>query len=170
MTTAFLALGSNIEPEKNIAKALQLLSRYVKILKISTVYLTEPLGGRSQPKFYNCVVKVETNMEPSRLKYDVLRVIEAKLGRRRTKDKYAPRAIDIDITLYGNLRVSTDDITVPDPEISKRPFLAVPLSEIEPGLKVPGLGKTIKEIAEEFKNHKMTPLHEYTRALRASLT
>ncbi len=166
----FLALGSNIEPEKNIAKALQLLSKYVKILKISTVYLTEPLGGRSQPKFYNCVVKVETNIEPDKLKYDVLRVIEEKLGRRRTKDKYAPRTIDIDITLYGNLRVSTDDMTVPDPEISKRPFLAVPLSEIEPDLKVLGLDKPIKEIAEEFKNHKMTPLSEYTQALQASLT
>ncbi len=166
MTIAFLSLGSNIQPEKNILEAVRLLSKYVKILKVSTVYLTEPLLGRPQPKFYNCVVKIETDIEPGKLKHDVLRAIEERLGRKRTIDKYASRTIDIDIILYGKLQISIEDVTIPDPEISKRPFLAVPLCEIEPDLMVPGANKSIREIAFGFKDHKMTALPEYTRILQ----
>lgn len=167
MTIAFLALGSNIQPEKNIIDALRRLSKHVKILRISTVYRTEPLLGRPEPDFYNCVVKIETDLEPYKLKHDVFRVIEDKLGRKRTEDKYASRTIDIDIILYGNLQIARENLTVPDPEISKRPFLAVPLHEIDANLTVPGVNKPIKEIAAKFKNHKMTPLDEYTKTVRA---
>ncbi len=166
MTRAFLSLGSNIEPEKNILEAVKLLAKHVKILKTSTVYLTKPLGRKSDPSFYNCVIKIETDIEPLKLKTDILRVIEKKLGRKRSTDKYVPRTIDIDIILYGNAVYSTDDVVIPDPNITERPFLAIPLCEIEPDLTLPGLNVSISEVASKFRNHLMIPLMGYTMTLR----
>lgn len=169
MTTAFISMGSNIAPEKNIVEALKLLSSHVKILKVSTVYLTEPLQGKSQPKYYNCVVKIETETEPRNLKVDVLKPIERKLGRERTEDKYASRTIDLDLIAYGDLRLNTKELVIPDPEIQKRAFLAVPLCEIEPGLQLPGWDKSIEEIADSFRDPGMIPLIDFTTTLRSLL-
>jgi len=166
MTVAFLSLGSNIEPEKNMLEAVRLLSHHVKLLKASTVYLTEPLQRKSQPAYYNCVLEIETNIEPSKLKFEVLRVIEEELGRKRTEDKYASRTIDIDIILYGNLVVSSKDLTLPDPDIRRRAFLAIPLSEIEPDLVLPIGNKPIRDIADRFKKPKITELKSFTEALQ----
>lgn len=166
MIEAYLAIGSNIEPEKNISEAIRLLGQKVKVLKTSTVYLTEALLRKEQPRFYNCVIKIETDIEPRKLKFDVLRAIEKRMGRKRTRDKYAPRTIDIDLILYGNLSLSTKDLVIPDPNIQKRPFLAVPLSEIEPDLMLPTAEVSTKEIAGKFRDHKMIPLERYTTALR----
>lgn len=166
MTVAFLSLGSNIKPEKNMLEAVRLLSHHVKILKASTVYLTEPLQRKSQPAYYNCVIKIETDIEPRKLKFDVLRVIEEELGRKRIKDKFASRTIDIDIILYGNLIVSTKELILPDPDIRRRAFLAIPLSEIEPDLVLPIGNKSIREIVDRFKKPKMMELKSFTEALQ----
>jgi 2-amino-4-hydroxy-6-hydroxymethyldihydropteridine diphosphokinase len=166
MTVAFLSLGSNIEPEKSILEAVRLLSRRVKVLKASTVYLTEPLQGKLQPQYYNCVIKIETDIEPRKLKFDVLRDIEAELGRKRSKDKFASRTIDIDLILYGNLVVSTKDLIVPDPEIQERAFLAIPLCEIEPDLVLPVADKPIREVADGFKEPRIKELTVFTEVLQ----
>jgi 2-amino-4-hydroxy-6-hydroxymethyldihydropteridine diphosphokinase len=167
MTVAFLSLGSNIEPEKNMLEAVRLLSHHVKVLKTSTVYLTEPLQGKSQPEYYNCVLKIETDIEPRKLKFDVLRTIEAELGRKRTQDKFASRRIDIDIILYGNLAVSTTDMTIPDPDIQERAFLAIPLFQIEPDLVLPVTNEPIREVAARFKKPKIKELKCFTEALQS---
>lgn len=169
MTTAFISMGSNIAPEKNVPEALRLLASHFRILKISTVYLTHPLQRKSQPKYYNCVVKIETDIEPHDLKFDVLRPIEEKLGRKRTEDKYASRTIDLDLIAYGDLCITTKELVIPDPEIQKRSFLAVPLCEIEPGLQLPCWDKSIEEIADSFENHGMIPLEGFTNTLRSLL-
>jgi 2-amino-4-hydroxy-6-hydroxymethyldihydropteridine diphosphokinase len=166
MTVAFLSLGSNIEPEENMLEAVRLLSHHVRVLKASTVYLTEPLQRKSQPEYYNCVIKIETDIEPRKLKFDVLRAIEAKLGRKRTRDTFASRTIDIDIILYGNLAVSTKDLIIPDPDIQERAFLAIPLCEIEPDLVLPVANKSIREIADRFKKPKIRELERFTEALQ----
>ena len=166
MTKAFLSLGSNIEPEKNVYEALKLLSEQVRILEVSTVYLTEPLLRKSQAKFYNCVVKIQTDLEPEALKSKTLQTIEEKLGRKKTKDKYASRTIDIDILLYGNLYFSTENLVIPDPEIEKRPFLAIPLYEIEPDLVIPQTNEQIVKIADRFENSSMIKLDEYTNKIK----
>jgi dihydroneopterin aldolase/2-amino-4-hydroxy-6-hydroxymethyldihydropteridine diphosphokinase len=167
MTSVFLSLGSNIEPEKNILEAVKLLAKHVRMLEISTVYLTEPLRRRSQPKYYNCVLKIETEIAPLELKLDVLRDIEGRLGRKRTEDKYAPRTIDIDIIVYGDVCLSTKDLIIPDPEIKKRAFLAVPLCEIEPELVLPTTGRPIKEVAGRFNGQRMIREENFTETLRS---
>ena len=166
MTVAFLSLGSNVEPEKNLLGAVRLLSNHVKILKASTVYLTEPLQGKSQPEYYNCVLKIETDIEPRKLKFDVLRPIETELGRKRTRDKFASRTIDIDIILYGNLAILTKKLVIPDPDILERAFLAIPLCEIEPDLVLPVANKTIREVADRFEKPKIKELKSFTEALQ----
>ena len=167
MTWVFLSLGSNIEPRKNILEAVKLLAEHVRILETSTVYLTEPLRRRTQPKYYNCVLKIETEIASRKLKFDVLRVIEEKLGRKRTEDKYAPRTIDIDIIVYGDLRLSTKDLVIPDPEIQKRAFLAIPLCEVEPELVLPTTRRAIREVANKFNDQKMIREEEFTETLRS---
>ena len=166
MTAAFLSLGSNIEPEKNMLEAVRLLSRHVKILKASTVYLTRPLHGKPEPQYYNCVIKIETDIEPRKLKFDVLRAIEAELGRKRTRDKFASRTIDIDIILYGNLVISSEDLIIPDPDIQQRAFLAIPLREIEPDLVLPVSNKPVREVADGFKKPRIKELKSFTEALQ----
>lgn len=165
MTVAFLALGSNINPEKNILDAARLLAEHVKIIKSSKIYITEPLQGRVQTEYWNCVLKIETDIEPSRLKQEVLRSIESELGRTRTLDKYASRTMDIDLILYEDLQVRTDDMIIPDPAIRERAFLAVPLCEVQPDLAMPDTKEAICEIAKKLGTKGMTELKEATKAL-----
>jgi dihydroneopterin aldolase/2-amino-4-hydroxy-6-hydroxymethyldihydropteridine diphosphokinase len=166
MTIAFLSLGSNIEPSRNIFEAVRLLASHVKVLKSSRVYLTAPLGGKSQPDYWNCVIEIETNTEPRKLKSDVLKTIEEKLGRKRTEDKFASRTIDIDLILYGEEHFSRVELTIPDPQIRERAFLAVPLYEIEPNLLLPDTDEPVKKIAGRFKRERMIELKNATKALK----
>jgi dihydroneopterin aldolase/2-amino-4-hydroxy-6-hydroxymethyldihydropteridine diphosphokinase len=111
------------------------------------------------------VIEIETNIEPGKLKSEVLKATEEKLGRNRTEDKYTPRMIDIDLILYGQRRLSTRDLTIPDPEIRERSFLAVPLCEIEPNLLLPDTNEPIKKTAKKLKREKMIELRHATMAL-----
>jgi len=167
MVRAFLSLGSNIEPEKNMVEAIRCLARRVKVLRTSTVYLTEPLLHRDQPAYYNCVLEIETEIDPYILKFNVLRVIEQDLGRKRTADKYASRTIDIDIIVYGNQLISKGDLVLPDPDIDKRAFLALPLCEIQPDLVLPRQNKPICEIAARFEKHSMKELKVFSKRLKS---
>jgi len=169
MTTAFIAVGSNIHPEDNIRKALLLLSRKAHITGVSTVYRTQPEGAPGQPLFYNAVVKIETDLAPLDLKFSALRPVEEALGRARTGDKSAPRTIDLDILLYDDVMLEAKELMLPDPRIESRAFLAIPLRELAPDLVMPGSEVPIAEIAGRLVNHGMTPLIEYTELLRKDL-
>ncbi len=166
MVRAFVAIGSNIEPEENVRKALYLLARNTRIIGISTVYLTEPEGRPDQPAFCNLVVEVETQMPPQEFKYRILRTIEDDLGRIRTEDKYTPRTIDLDLILYDDLALQTEDLTLPDPEIQSRPFLAFPLGELSTDLTLPGTGLTIRKVMEGLSQAGMKSMDGFTQLLK----
>src|SRR5512143_1899534 len=125
MVRAFVGIGSNIDPAQNVRAALRCLARQTRLVAISTVYLTEPLGRPEQAPYYNCVAEIATDVPPTELKYGMLRGIEDALGRRRTQDKYAPRTIDLDLLAYGDLVLDTEGMRLPDPDILQRPFLAI---------------------------------------------
>jgi 2-amino-4-hydroxy-6-hydroxymethyldihydropteridine diphosphokinase len=169
MTRAFIGVGSNIAPEENIREALRQLAQSVRLVSISTFYKEPAIGRPEDPDFYNGVVAIDTDLPPAKLKWGVLRPIEATLGRSRSTDKYAARTIDLDLLLYGNSVISNDELTIPDPDILTRAFIAVPLYEIAPALVLPGFGVPIREIAERFATERMRPMHEYTRALSRAL-
>jgi 2-amino-4-hydroxy-6-hydroxymethyldihydropteridine diphosphokinase len=169
MARAFIGVGSNIEPAENVKKALRLLASQVNIVAISNVYSTEAEGRPDQPSSYNCVVEIETDIPPEELKQTVLRKVESELGRKRTKDKFAPRTIDLDLILYGDLVLNTGDLVLPDPQIATRPFLARPLFELEPNLIMPGVGLSLKKVVAQLKSVKMEPLKQYSGLLKKEI-
>lgn len=167
METAYVGVGSNVEPEKNILSALcHLVAEGLR--RVSTVYRTEPVGAPGRPFFYNCVAEVETSRPPEEFKYAVLRHIEEALGRRRNGDKYSPREIDLDLIVYGSMELETEGLTLPDPDILTRAFLAIPLSELAPQLTLQG-NKSLKEIAASIERGGMEELAEYTARIRKQL-
>ena len=166
---AFIAVGSNICPEENVRAALLSLAEQEQIVAMSTIHRTEPEGRPDQPDFYNCVVEIKTEKAPEALKYQVLRRIEASLGRQRTLDKFAPRTIDLDLILYDNLVLDTDRIVLPDPDIASRPFLAACLSELAPDLTLPGTTSRIADLAASLPQDNMHALQDYTARIKRDL-
>lgn len=134
MVTSYIALGSNLgDRAKNINLALKYLREdpAVNILKTSSLIETKAVGGPPQPNFLNGVVKLETNYSARQL-LKKLQEIEFKLGRQTPRLKNYPRTIDLDILIYGNLKIDKGDLKIPHPRIWEREFVTVPLREIAP--------------------------------------
>lgn len=148
---ALLALGSSIDPQRNLPAAFGLLEALpgVEIVAVSGVYESPPLGRPGDPWFHNAALAVETNLGPGELR-QAARDIEAALGRVRSEDPYAPRTIDIDLAAYEGFEGEAGGSRVPDPEIPRRAFLALPLAEVAPGWVLGTPGRTLAEIAAGF--------------------
>lgn len=169
MARVYIGVGANINPRENVREALRQLKHAVRIVGISTFYRTAPLGRPEQPPFINGVIAVETELPPLVLKSSVLRRIEEALGRQRRTDKYAARPIDLDMLVYDALVQVTEELVLPDPDITQRAFLAIPLCELAPELVLPDTGRCIREIAASFAVHTMEPLMAYTEELRKEI-
>lgn len=151
--TVYVSLGSNIEPEKNHAKAIQLLRTKCTVKRISSVYRTAPQGFLDQPDFLNMAVCVETTLAPITFKKEVLDWIERELGRvRDPQNKNAPRTIDLDISLWDDAVFDYGEKPwrVPDPDITRFAHVAIPLAEIAPDTIHPVEGVPLTEIASKF--------------------
>lgn len=146
MHRVYLGLGSNIgDREGTLRTAIEKLqSPELRLLRLSTVRETEPVGLKDQPKFLNQVAEFETMLFPRQL---LLRTqhIERELGRVRTV-RNGPRSIDIDILLYGSAVVKTKTLEIPHPRFRDRLFVLEPMVELNPGLKDPVTGHTMKEL------------------------
>ncbi|HEY5993123.1 MAG TPA: 2-amino-4-hydroxy-6-hydroxymethyldihydropteridine diphosphokinase [Gallionellaceae bacterium] len=169
MVRAYIAIGSNIEPDANVRRAIQSLAQQVQLVGISKVYRTVALNRPEQEPYYNCVVAIETGLPPLELKRGLLRAIENSLGRVRSADKFAPRTIDLDLIVYGDGVLDEAGLKLPDPEIMERPFLAIPLFELAPDLVLAGSGQPIAKIAAGMAQDGMQPLHDYARSLLEAL-
>lgn len=166
MARAFIGIGSNIDPADNVRAAICSLAMQTRLVGISMVYCTDALDRPEQSPYFNCVVEIETEAPPVEVKHGILRPIEHSLGRKRTGDKYAPRTIDLDLIVYGDLAMDAEDIKLPDPEILERPFLAIPLFELAPDLVLAGYNLRIGEIAARLPHDGMRPLENYAKLLR----
>jgi 2-amino-4-hydroxy-6-hydroxymethyldihydropteridine diphosphokinase len=142
-----VALGSNIEPEANLRRAVQCLAERVHLVAVSPAYETAPVGKTDQPNFLNAAALVETALGAVELK-EVLSKIERELGRVRTADKNAPRTIDLDITLYGDRVLEFGSRHIPDPDLVAYPHIAVPAADVAPTHRHPETGETLREIAD----------------------
>jgi 2-amino-4-hydroxy-6-hydroxymethyldihydropteridine diphosphokinase len=165
----FIALGSNIHPERNLELALGRLAQQSRLLAFSTVWRSPPIDRPEQDHYYNCVALIETALPPQELKTQVLRKIEDGLGRTRGPDRYAARTIDLDLLVYDNLVLKAADLTLPDPDILSRPFLAAGLLELEPELKLPGINLHIAQVANSLPRGSLEPMLDYTRTLRKKI-
>ena len=125
----------------------------MRIVAMSSVYETEPMYREDQNWFLNCVVVVETDVEPGRL-LKWLKETERKMGRDRQAARNAPRIIDMDILFYGEQVVSGHSLEVPHPRIAERAFVLVPLNEVRPRLVHPVSRKSVAELLEDLDTHK----------------
>lgn len=138
---AFIGIGSNVgEPQVQVRRALRELEGLpdTRLIRYSSLYETEPVGLRDQPGFINAVAIVDTALSPRAL-LDGLLDIERRHGRVRTV-KNGPRTLDLDILLYGNVRVHEDGLTIPHPRMHERGFVLEPLLEVDADCQIPGLG------------------------------
>lgn len=116
----------------------------LKILRMSSVYETEPQDVRNQPWFLNLVVEAETTLFPMQLLARI-RKIERHLGRKRLLAK-GPRTIDIDILMFGNSVIECADLVVPHLRLAERRFVLAPMAELAPDLRHPVLRRTMGEL------------------------
>jgi 2-amino-4-hydroxy-6-hydroxymethyldihydropteridine diphosphokinase len=142
----FLSLGSNVgERAGHIARAIAALGNAgVRVLRQSSLYRTEPVDFAVQAWFLNCVVEAETDLMPRQL-LRVTQQIEQDIGRKKLVRR-GPRAIDIDILLYGAARIATPELEIPHPRMAERRFVLVPLAELAPALHHPTLHRTVVEL------------------------
>jgi 2-amino-4-hydroxy-6-hydroxymethyldihydropteridine diphosphokinase len=162
----FIAIGSNINPQDNISNAVAALKTYVTIAAVSNFYKTPAAGRSQQPDFLNGVIKIQTDLKPRRLKFDILRPIENQLGRVRCPDRNASRTIDLDMILYDLLVINAPDFRIPDPAVRLYSFVAVPLLELAGQLILPD---THTPLANEPAAKSASGLHpepEFTDRLR----
>lgn len=163
---AFIAVGSNVDAERNVASALELLARLLQVVAVSSFYRTPALGAPGSPDFLNGVIEIETELEPSELKRLVLLEVENKLGRERGADPNAPRSIDLDLVLYGDLVCSEEGLVLPAPEILERAFVALPLLELKPELVLPGTDQPLRALAVGLSSSEMVPADAFNTRLR----
>jgi 2-amino-4-hydroxy-6-hydroxymethyldihydropteridine diphosphokinase len=144
--SAFIGLGSNLDdPQRQVRRALAELAELPAshVSAASALYRSPPLQGpgvpRDQPDYINAVARLETVLAAEAL-LDALQAIEARHGRVRSGAHWGPRTLDLDILLYGDLRIDTPRLHVPHPGLAERNFVLQPLAEIAPDLDIPGLG------------------------------
>lgn len=131
MVISYIGIGSNLgDRHANIDKAIRLLKDCpgIKVLKVSSIYETEPVSDIPQPMYLNGVVEIETELKPAILLKDLL-AIEDRLGRVRAL-RNGPRTIDLDILYYGDEVISEDGLSIPHPRIAEREFVLKGLREL----------------------------------------
>ncbi len=146
MKIVYLGLGSNVgDSEALLQSAIDRLNgRDLKLLRVSSLYETEPIGLREQRWFLNLVAEFQTELFPKQLLQRIEKV-ERELGRKRTV-RNGPRTIDIDILLYGNAVVKTEALEIPHPRYRERRFTLAPLAELNPELRDPVTRRSMAEM------------------------
>jgi 2-amino-4-hydroxy-6-hydroxymethyldihydropteridine diphosphokinase len=134
MNQVVIGLGSNIDPERNLAAALRRIALAHRELARSRLVETEPIGIREQPKFQNGAVLIETDFDRPALA-DWLRDLETELGRTRDGHKYGPRTIDLDILVFNGKVVHRD--------FHEREFVRDCVLEVLPGLNADSGGAAV---------------------------
>jgi 2-amino-4-hydroxy-6-hydroxymethyldihydropteridine diphosphokinase len=139
--------------EDNLRRAISALGSRTRIVAASSVYETEPMYREDQGWFLNCVVVVETDIEPLPL-LRWLKDTEVEIGRDPGAARNSPRVIDLDILFYGDRVVYGPDLRVPHPGIAERAFVLVPLNEVRPWLVHPVLRKSVAQLLDELPTRK----------------
>lgn len=140
---AYLSLGSNIQPEVNLVKAIQLLQQHGRVEKTSNAWESESVGAEG-PNYLNACIKFITALDQAELKEQILLPIELQLGRRRTENRFAPRPMDIDIIIFDGKSC--------DSKYWDQVFVVIPLAEIYPDFQNPVHNETVSETATRLRS------------------
>jgi 2-amino-4-hydroxy-6-hydroxymethyldihydropteridine diphosphokinase len=156
MTEVFVAAGSNIEPLRNLRAALAGLERAYPSLRISPAYRNKAVGFEGDD-FVNLVVGFATNDSLEQVRAHLQR-IEADCGRPRDAPKWASRSMDLDILMFGEEIRNEPGLTLPRPDLVKRPYMLKPIVDIAPDVRHPTLHRTMRELWDAFEgtDHQMT--------------
>ncbi|RZU98967.1 2-amino-4-hydroxy-6-hydroxymethyldihydropteridine diphosphokinase [Spiribacter vilamensis] len=142
-TRAFIGIGSNLDdPAAQVRRAVTALDTLAgcRCVAVSRRYRNPPMGPADQPDYVNAVAALDT----TRAAHDLLaglQALEAAAGRERNGRRWGPRPLDLDLLLYDDAQIDTEDLTVPHPGVTVRAFVIVPLAEIDPDRRVPGAGR-----------------------------
>ena len=160
MHTVYLGLGSNqSDPINQIKNATELIEKIEtsKITKKSSLYESLPVGYLDQPNFINQVISLQTSLSAAEL-FERFQQIEFQLKRVK-KIVNGPRTIDIDILLFNQEIILTNDLTIPHPRMLDRAFVMIPLLEIEPNILVPKISN-LKEILGKLDKKTLTKIDD----------
>lgn len=147
MTAIVLLVGSNIDPEHNLVEAVERLAREVTVVAASQVFQTKPVGTLEQADFLNAAVRIRSELSAEQLRCQVLRPLEAEMGRVRTADKNAPRTIDLDVAMCGDVQEGCERWEMHDPEMLEQAYAVCPLAELCPDWLWDDTGETLRQIA-----------------------
>ena len=153
-TLALISLGSNIEPQRHMRQALEALAEVLEVTAVSSLYASPAKGAPGTPSFLNAAIAVETQIAPRDLKFELLRPLERRMGRVRGEDPNAPRIIDLDLSLYGDLVIDSPEtgLVLPDPDILTCAHVVLPLAEIAAAVRHPVDGRRLDELAVRFRD------------------
>ena len=166
----YLNIGSNLSSKEggrknNIIKAITYLKKLkLSLIKISSFYETPSYPNKSNPKFINLCVKLESNLKASELLNEIKK-IEKNLGRTRIK-KNEPRTCDIDIIDFNGEIIKNEDLETPHPRLHLRNFVIYPLKEIEPNWLHPIFDKKIDSFFQELDKNSH---NEITRLIKSDI-
>lgn len=144
----FVAAGSNVEPERNLALAARELARCFGPVRFSPAYRNAAVGFEG-PDFINWVAEFRTARAVDEVRAELQR-IEALCGRHRDAPKWAPRSMDLDILLYGELCCEQPGLILPRPDLLTRPYMLGPMAALAPEVRHPVLGLRIGELWARF--------------------
>ncbi|EOA4336968.1 2-amino-4-hydroxy-6-hydroxymethyldihydropteridine diphosphokinase [Klebsiella aerogenes] len=139
MTLVYIAIGSNLaSPLEQVNAAIRALADIPdsRVVSVSSLYRTPPLGPQDQPDYLNAAVALETSLAPEAL-LDHTQRIELQQGRVRKAERWGPRTLDLDIMLFGDAIINSERLTVPHYDMKNRGFMLWPLFEIAPQLHFP---------------------------------
>jgi 2-amino-4-hydroxy-6-hydroxymethyldihydropteridine diphosphokinase len=144
----YIGIGSNIERDANVRAAVLTLHKRFSSVVLSSVYESRPIGFEGE-NFYNLVAAFDTNESPEAI-VAILHDIERQLGRKRSTSRFAPRTIDLDLLLYGDLVRDDAALRVPRPEITEYACVLRPLAELAPEARHPRNGETFATLWTRF--------------------
>jgi len=146
-----VALGANLgDRERTIRNGLDALEEEagVRVVAVSTLRETDPVGFVDQPRFLNGAAELETTLPPQEL-LALLLAVERRFGRdREGAAPQGPRTLDLDLLLYESLEIDEPGLRIPHPRLHERRFVLEPLAELDPSLEVPGKGEVQALLAE----------------------
>ncbi|NOY66924.1 MAG: 2-amino-4-hydroxy-6-hydroxymethyldihydropteridine diphosphokinase [Gammaproteobacteria bacterium] len=156
----FLGLGSNLDnPLKQLKRAVSALREHsqIEFIRVSSAYLTKPMGPEDQADYYNAVVELSTALSAEALLV-VTQSIEQQQGRKYNGKRWHERIIDLDILLYGDERIDSDNLIVPHPGLHERGFVLFPLYELDKNINIPGKGSIDQFMQSELTGEVLRKL------------